>query len=121
MPPRPALDGGTLPPHPMEHRRIEEGPRQAEGVRQRLRISQHLLEPRQGLVWIAQMPQRPGHIAQAYHPDIRCARGEDSGAVLLGRPEGDRLGQMRLGRGRLPQEIRAHPQGKVGFHRTLWK
>ena len=35
---------------------MEQGTRQAEGVRQLLGEGQHLLALRQGLVWIAQQP-----------------------------------------------------------------
>ena len=97
----------------MQPGRIVQGSRQADGVRQLLGQGEGLVAPREGLVWIAEQPQGPGHIGEAPDPEVQ-AIVEGQGAVLLGIIEGEPLLQVRPSQGQLSQEVHRAPQRMVG-------
>ena len=82
----------------MEHGSKAQGKTQAKGVRTLLRQGHRLVAPRQPLVRIAKIPQRPGGIAAANHASVVPIE-ERRGAVLLGVVEGYPLCKVRVRRG----------------------
>ena len=73
------------------------------------------LAPRQPLVRIAQIPQRPGVKAVANHPSVLPIE-ERRGAVLLGIVEGYPLRKVRVRSGYRSQLEQCRPQGTVRRH-----
>src|SRR5262245_4397136 len=92
----------------MERSSIDQGPHQAEGVRQPLREAEHLMAPRQRLGRIAQPPQRESRIGQDEYPGILSREGQ--GMVRLEAREGQSLFQVSTSRSQLTHPIQADPQ-----------
>jgi hypothetical protein len=102
------LDGTPFPAKLMEHSPNTQGITQTKGVRTLLRQGHRLLAPRQPLVRIAQVPQRPGSNAMANHTRVLPVE-ERMGAVLLGVVERDPLRHVRVRRGWRSQEGQCCP------------
>ena len=100
----------------MEHGSKAQDKTQAKGVRTLLRQGHRCVDPRQPLVRIAQVPQRPGGKAVANH--ARVLPIEDrSGAVLLGIVERYTLRQVPVRRGWHTQAEQRRPHGTVRRHK----
>ena len=99
----------------MEHGSKVQGKTQAKGVRTLLRQGHRFLAPRQPLVRIAQVPQRPGGKAVAHHPSVLPIE-ERRGTVLLGIVERYPLGKVRVRSGYRAQVEQRRPQGTVRRH-----
>jgi hypothetical protein len=92
----------------MHEGRIVEGSRQADGVRQLLGEGNCLVAPREGLVWIAELPEGPGDIGEAPHPEVQ-AIVEGQMMVLLAIIERQPLLQMYSTRGKLSKVVFCSP------------
>jgi hypothetical protein len=87
------LGSRSLPAKVMQQGCIVKSRRQADGVRQLLGQGESLVAPGEGLVWIAEQPQRPGHVGEAPDPEVQAIT-EGQCAVLLGSIEGQPLLQV---------------------------
>src|SRR5262249_50000067 len=115
----PLLGGVSLPTGVMQHGRIVEGSRQAEGVRQVLGQGDRLVAPCEGLVWIAELPEGPGAIGEAPHPQVH-AIAEGQMMVLLAIIERYPLLQVRSTRGQLSKVVFCSPQRIIGHQQERW-
>src|SRR5262249_16093658 len=97
----------------MQHGRIVEGSRQAEGVRKLLGQGDRLLTPPEGLVWIAKLPEGPGDIGEAPYPQVH-AIAEGQMMVLLAIIERYTLLQVHSTSGKLFKVVECCPQRIVG-------
>src|SRR5262245_64435422 len=97
----------------MQHGRIVEGSRQAEGVRQLLGQGDRLITPPEGLVWIAELPEGPGAIGEAPHPKVH-AIAEGQMVVLLALIERYPLLQVRSTSKKLSKVVERCPQRTAG-------
>src|SRR5262245_12596542 len=109
----PLLGGLLLSAVVMQHSGIVEGSRQAEGVRQLPGEGDRLIVPREGLVWIAEMPEGPGDIGEAPHPKV-YAIAECERMVLLAIIERESLLQVRSTWRHLSKVVECSPQRIVG-------
>src|SRR5215831_13698739 len=92
---------------------IVEGSRQADGVRQCLGEDNGLVAPREGLVWIAELPEGPGDIGEAPRPEVQ-AIAEGQMMVLLALYERQPLLQVYSTRGKLSTVVFCSPQCMAG-------
>ena len=99
----------------MEHRQRGARIGECKGMRQLLRERARLVAAPQGLVRIAQGPQRAGVKHQGSDPRV-LAIGEDECVVLLGIVQREALGKMRAGLGHRPHEVQRQAQGPMGHH-----
>ena len=98
---RTLLGHWPLPAQVMHQGGIVKSRRQADGVRQLLGQGERLVDPCEGLVWIAEQPQGPSHIGEAPDPEVKAiTKGQR--AVLLGIIEGRPLFQVRAPEAALP-------------------
>ena len=97
----------------MQHGRIIQGSRQAEGVRQLLGQRDRFVAPREGLFRIAELPEGPGDIGAAPHPQVHAIT-EGQMMVLLAIIERQPLLQVRSTRGQLSKVVECSPQHIVG-------
>src|SRR5262252_10733244 len=103
----------------MDEGRIVESSRQTERVRQLLGERDGLVAPCEGLVRIAEMPEGPGDIGEAPHPEIRAiAKGQM--VVLLALIERQPLLQMRSTRDQLSKVVFCSPQRIIGHQQERW-
>ena len=88
--------GRRLAASPVEQARIVERTGQRVGMRRAAGDGQRLQAPRQGLIRVAEQPQRLRDLGEA--EDLRMAAGDDGlEARLLRRVEGETLLEMRPG------------------------
>src|SRR5712691_4508201 len=92
----------------MEYSRTTQSKSQAKGVSTLLCQGQCVVDLRQPLVGMTQIPQRPSSQAMTNHPSI-LPIAERSGAVLLGVVERHPLCQVRVCSGDRTQEEQRHP------------
>ena len=102
----------------MEPGSKDEGKGEAKGVRQLLGEGERVVDAPQGLVWIAEIPQRPGPKGEAVHPGV-IAIQKGVGAMLLGMVERHALLQVCTGASELSQPYQGIPQHIVGHQQEL--
>ena len=79
-----------------------------------LRQGQRLLTPLHGLRWEPQAPQGVSHCGQTHHPRSP-AMAERQGLLRRRVGEGDRLIEVRPGRGVVTQVEQGHPEDIVCY------
>ena len=109
----PLAECPTFPTELMDHRRMTEGIRQAEGVRQLLGEGERLVDVLEGLGRVAQQLHDPGRNGAAPHHGVRRMIQEGPRTVLLGVIEDDAVLQVRAGRGKLAKIGRRRSQRQV--------
>src|SRR5262249_37742444 len=111
----PLLGGVPLPAVAMHEGCIVEDSRQADGVRQVLGEGNCLVAPREGLVWIAKLPEGPGDIGEAPRPEVQ-AIAEGQMLVLLAIIERQPVFQLYSTGGNLSRVVFCSPQCMAGPH-----
>src|SRR5262249_44001959 len=86
----------SFPAQLMEPGSKGEGKSEAKGVRQLLGEGERIVDTSQGLLRIAEIPQRPGSKGEAVHPGV-IAIEKGVGAILLGIVERNALLQVCTG------------------------
>src|SRR5262249_9981198 len=110
----PLLDCLSLAAVLMEQGSKMQGKCQGKGVGQLLSASERLLAPRQGLVRIAEQPQRQGRKRPAMHNVIYPRPGV---AGLLKISERQHLCKLRVGKRQLSQPEPGFPEHLVGLEK----
>src|SRR2546428_1785097 len=95
-----------------------EGKGEAKGMRQLLGEGERVVDSPQGLVRIAEIPQRPGSKRETVHPGV-IAIQKGVGAMLQGMVERHALLQVCAGTSELSQPYQGIPQHIVSHQQEL--
>jgi hypothetical protein len=99
----------------MEPCRKNQGKPQVEWIRKLLSQGERRVTSLQGLIRIAQKPQRPGRIAEARHPGVCPSVEKSQETVLVQIVERTALLQVYSGEGKLSLPQQRASQRPVGF------